>query len=87
MLHKHAIVLDLESGSVTAAAGDGHTLQLNATPYPAGSTVTWASSNTAKATVSNKGLVTGVASGSANITASITVDGVTYTATCAVTVS
>lgn len=87
MLHKHAIVLDLESGSVTAATGDGHTLQLNATPYPAGSTVTWASSNSAKATVSNKGLVTGVASGSANITASITVDGVTYTATCAVTVS
>lgn len=87
MLHKHGIVLDLTEGTVTAAAGDGHTLQLTATTFPAGATVTWASSASGKATVSNKGLVTGVAAGSANITATITVDGTTYTATCAVTVS
>jgi uncharacterized protein YjdB len=36
---------------------------------------TWKSSDTSKATVSNSGLVTGVAAGTTNITA--TVDGVT----------
>lgn len=87
MLHKHGIVLDLATGAVTASAGDNHTLQLHATTFPAGGTVTWASSATGKATVSDAGLVTGVASGSANITATVTVDGVAYTATCAVTVS
>ena len=86
MLHKHGIVLDLSTAAVTAAAGDSHTVTLHATTFPAGGTVTWASSATSKATVAD-GVVTGVASGSANITASVVVDGVTYTATCAVTVS
>ena len=60
-------------------------VQLVASALPEGSTVTWASSATGKATVNN-GLVHAVAAGSSNITASITVEGVTYTATCAVTV-
>ncbi len=54
-------------------------------------TVTWSSGNTSVATVTagdnNTGVVTGVAAGTATITASITVDGTEYAATCTVTVS
>lgn len=52
---------------------------------PSTATVTWQSDTTAKATVSD-GVVTGVAAGSAIITAKITVDGVTYSDTCTVVV-
>ena len=58
--------------------------------YPAGSTVTWTSSDTAKMTVDSEGTVTGktgVTSGNATITASITVGGVSYVDTCTVTIS
>lgn len=64
----------------------GNTVALNASVLPEGSEVTWASSAEAKATVSNKGVVTGVAAGSAVITASITVGGTTYKDVCNVTV-
>lgn len=63
----------------------GRTIALKATTIPAGETVTWSSSATAKATVSN-GLVTGVAAGDAVITASFTKDDKTYSDTCNVTV-
>lgn len=53
---------------------------------PSNAAVTWTSGTTAKATVSNTGDVTGVAAGESVVTASITVDGQTYTDTCAVTV-
>jgi hypothetical protein len=59
------------SANVTA----GQTVQLTATPRDAsgnvllGRVVTWASSNGALATVSNSGLVTGVAAGAVTITA------------------
>lgn len=79
--------LDKHELTVTAASGTGHTAQLNATVLPEGSTVTWTSSATGKATVSNKGVVTGVASGSTVIKAAITVGGVTYFDICNVTVS
>ena len=62
------------------------TKALTATVYPTGSTVTWASSDTDVATVSS-GTVTGVAAGTATITASITVDGKTAQDTCEITVS
>lgn len=45
------------------------TLQLNATTTPVQGTITWASSDTSKATVDATGKVTGVAAGSAVITA------------------
>ncbi len=67
----------------------GATAQLSATPKDAngnvltGRVVTWASGNTAVATVSGSGLVTGVAAGSANITA--TSEGKSGTATATVT--
>ena len=61
------------------------TSKLTAYPTPQDAVVTWTSSDSTKATVED-GVVTGVAVGSANITASITYDGTTYTDTCAVTV-
>ena len=63
----------------TATAAVGSTSTLTATVVPAGSTVTWTSSDTDVATVA-AGVVTGVDAGTATITASITVNGITYTA-------
>ena len=65
------------------------TAQLNATVYPSNTgnkTVTWKSSNAAVATVSNNGLVTALADGTAIITATTT-DGTNLSASCQVTVS
>lgn len=70
----------------TASIAVEGTETLMATTVPAGQTVTWTSSDDEVATVSG-GVVTGVAAGTATITASITVDGTSYTDTCAVTVS
>lgn len=64
----------------------GATKKLTADVTPSNATITWTSSDTTKATVSN-GTVTGVATGTANITASITVSGTTYTDTTVVTVT
>jgi phi13 family phage major tail protein len=63
----------------------GETATLVATTTPAGKTVTWSSSSSTYATVAD-GVVTAEAAGTATITAQITVDGVNYTDTCAVTV-
>ena len=54
---------------------------------PAGSTITWSSVTTAKGTVDSNGVVTGKASGSTVITASITVGETTVSDTCTVTVT
>lgn len=62
------------------------TTALTAETYPSGETVTWSSSDSTVATVSS-GTVTGVKAGTATITASITVDGKTYTDSCTVTVT
>ena len=78
--------LDKHELTVKAASGTGHTAQLNAATLPEGASVTWTSSATAKATVSNKGLVTGAAAGSTTVKAAITVGGVTYFDICNVTV-
>ena len=77
------VTLDKESASVK----QGKTLTLTATVAPADATnknVTWSSSDPSVATVSN-GLVTGVATGTAEITAT-TLDG-SHTASCTVTVT
>lgn len=65
------IILNKNVAAVTAATGTNHTAQLKATILPDGvsGTITWASSDSTKATVSANGLVTGVAAGSAVITA------------------
>ena len=70
----------------TASVEAGQTVTLTATTYPADAVVTWSSNAETYATVSG-GVVTGVAEGSAVITASIEVDGQTYTDTCTVTVT
>ena len=77
------VTLDKSTLSVTVGGATG---SISATVSPVGSAVTWKSSDTAIATVSS-GTVTAVKAGSCTVTASITVDGVTYTAECAVTVS
>jgi len=72
----------------TASISAGATEQLTATVTPSNATnqnVSWSSGNTAIATVSSTGLVTGVAGGTATITVT-TIDG-SKTATCAVTVT
>ena len=72
-------------GTATVAVDAG--IQLVAQTVPAGAPITWSSSAEGKATVDQYGYVEGVATGSANITATITVDNVTYSDTCAVTVT
>lgn len=54
--------------------------------HPADASITWTSGTGAKATVSTDGTVTGVATGTSVITATITVGGTDYTDTCTVTV-
>lgn len=76
--------VSLSTHSTTVAVGS--TVALSAVTSPTGETVTWSSADTSNATVSN-GTVTGVAAGTAKITASITVSGTTYTDDCIVTVT
>ncbi len=75
--------ITLSQSAVSMMPGDSKTLSV--TTSPSGQSVTWSSSNTAVATVSG-GTITAQAEGSATITASMTVNGSTYQATCAVTV-
>lgn len=77
--------ISLNKSSTTIAAAGTETL--TATTSPAGETVTWTSSDEDVATVTAGGVVTGVASGTAIITGSITVGGQDYTAQCVVTIS
>jgi len=76
-----SITVSPSSASITA----GQTIQLTATASPANTatTFTWASANTAVATVSTSGLVTAVAQGTTSITASS--GGVTGSSTITVT--
>ena len=74
-----AISVSPSSASISGSV----TQQLTATTTPTGGTVTWSSSNTAVATVSSSGLVTGVSNGTATITAT---SGDAH-ASCTVTVS
>lgn len=71
----------------SAEVTEGEEIQLVAQTVPAGAEVTWTSSAEGKATVDEYGVVSGVEAGAANITASIEVDNVTYSDTCAVTVN
>ena len=77
-----SITLDKTSLSLVESA----TGTLTAIATPATATVTWASSNSSVATVSDGAITAGSSAGTCTITASITVDGVTYSAECALTV-
>ena len=94
-LAENGIIFVLGTGSIptitlsddTATATlPSTTATVTATVSPAGSAVTWKSSDTSIATVA-AGVITPVAAGTCTVTASITVDGVTYTDYCAVTVA
>ncbi len=84
-----AAVASVDVTPATATVQAGQTVQLSATPKDvnglplSGRTVTWASSNTSVATVSNAGLVSAVTPGSATITA--TSEGTSGTSSVAVT--
>lgn len=90
-----AVPLVLTSVAVTApstAVNVGATVQLTATPKdqngsPIAATVTWSSGATSVATVSSSGLVTGVAAGTANITALATMGSATASSFLAITVN
>ena len=70
----------------TVEIGQKKTLQARTVPSTGG-TVAWSSSSTSVASVNaSTGEVTGVSSGNATITATLTYGGQTYTDTCAVTV-
>ena len=82
-VHVTGVTLNKNSTSITA--GGSETLTATVSPNNAtNKSVTWSSSNTGIATVSN-GTVTGVAGGTATITVTTT-DG-SHTATCTVTVT
>lgn len=61
-------------------------ITLSADVVPAGTTITWSSSASGKASVTSGGVVKGLEAGSTTITASITVDSVAYTDTCTIIV-
>lgn len=99
--HKHAdVMFNFMSSSIPATGislnqnmlsfiAANQTAQLTATVTPSNATnksVTWASSNTAVAIVSNTGVVTSKANGTAIITAK-TADGTNLTATCTCSVT
>lgn len=80
--------ISLSSTSLTLTSA-GQTSTLTATVTPSNATnknVTWTSSNPAVATVSNAGVVTAVANGTATIIAT-TADGSNKSATCSVTIN
>lgn len=77
-----SVLLNTHATSVV----EGNTVTLTAVTVPADAEITWTSNDNNTASVAN-GVVTGVAEGSAIITATITVDGVDYTDTCTVVVS
>lgn len=76
--------INLSTHAVTITDEDTYMFVTNVVPR--GTTVTWSSSNTSVASVDD-GEVTGESAGTAIITASITVNGVTYTDTATVVVT
>ena len=76
-----SVVMDTTSTAITV----GESLQLNAVTLPVqlDAQIVWSSSDESVATVDN-GVVTGISQGKAIITATVTYNGVTMTAQCAV---
>lgn len=77
-----ADIVDPDAESVTISGDDtvevSDTITLTATTKPSGTAVTWSSSDTSVATVTSGGVVTGVAEGTAVITAAFTDDASVY---------
>lgn len=68
-------------------SASGGTYTFKPSVNPSNATITFTSSATGKASVNSAGKVTGASAGTTIITASITVDGITYSDTCTVVVS
>ncbi len=64
----------------------GGTVSLNASTSPTGQSISWSSSNSSVATVSNSGRVSAVGAGNATITAQFVYGGTTYSESCSVSV-
>ena len=64
----------------------GGTVNLNASTSPTGQSISWSSSNSSVATVSNSGRVSAVGAGNATITAQFVYGGTTYSESCSVSV-
>ena len=77
--------VSIQQSSVSVPVGSTVKLVIDDV-LPSNATITWSSGTQGKATVSDDGTVTGVATGSSVITASITEGGTSYTDTCTVTV-
>lgn len=74
--------------ATTASVAVSSTTSVTATVVPSGSDVSWKSADTSiVSVVSTSGVMTGVAVGTANVTATIKVDGTDYSAACLVTVT
>lgn len=77
-----ADIVDPDAESVTISGDDtvevSDTITLTATTKPSGTAVTWSSSDTSVATVTSGGVVTGVAKGTAVITAAFSDDAAVY---------
>lgn len=77
-----ADIVDPDAQSVTISGDDtvevSDTITLTATTKPSGTAVTWSSSDTSVATVTSGGVVTGVAEGTAVITAAFSDDASVY---------
>src|SRR5574344_749432 len=78
--------ITINKSAVSLTVGNSVTLSATVSPSNATNTaVTWTSSNTAAASVTSSGILTGITAGSASITATTSDGG--YTAPCAVTVT
>lgn len=77
--------LSVDKTSLTFANSSAADQTITATTSPAGETVTWKSSKTSVATVSG-GVVSAAGTGSCNITAEVTINGIKYTKVIPVTV-
>ncbi len=80
---KPATGITLNKSTLSLVAGNSETLTATVEPTDTTDTVVWSSDNTSVATVDNTGKVTGVAAGTAKITATAG----TKSATCTVTVT
>ena len=81
------IIPSVSLNKSSTSIAENATETLTATTVPADATVVWASSDETVATVDEDGVVTGVAAGTATITATIEISGRTYTDECEVTIT
>lgn len=90
--HKDTCMVTVSTPSIFLSSSSlsmetGETQSLSATVIPSGTPVSWSSSNESVAIVNSNGTVIAVSAGSVKITARISVNGRTYTASCTIEVT